>query len=147
LASVRGERAVPVRDFFTGPGETVLAADELIVEIRVPLLAGKAVFEKLGRRKAQVCSIVSAAVRLEMEDGVCRDARIVLGSMAPTPIHCPTAEKMLLGHALDPALLADCAAQAIAESSPIDDQRATAWYRRQAGTALVGRALAAAAGV
>jgi len=147
LASARGERTVPVKDFFTGPGETVRAADELIVEIQVPLLKGTAVFEKLGRRKAQVCSIASAAVRLEMDGGVCKGARIVLGSMAPTPIRCPKAEEMLKGKAIDAALVAQCAAQAIAESNPIDDQRATAWYRQKAGTALVGRALTKAAGI
>ena len=147
LTSARGERTVPVKDFFTGPGETVRSADELIVEIRVPLLKGTAVFEKLGRRKAQVCSIVSAAVRLEMDEGVCKDARIVLGSMAPTPIRCPKAEAMLKDKAVDAALVAECAAQAVAESSPIDDMRATAWYRQKAGTALVGRALTKAAGL
>ncbi|MGD8792140.1 MAG: xanthine dehydrogenase family protein subunit M [Anaerolineae bacterium] len=147
LASTRGERTVPVKDFFTGPGETVRAADEMITEIQVPLLGGTAVFEKLGRRKAQVCSIVSAAVRLEMDGGVCKDARIVLGSMAPTPIRCPEAEQMLKGKAIDAALVARCAAQAVAESNPIDDQRATAWYRQKAGTALVGRALTKAAGI
>lgn len=147
LTSARGERTVPVKDFFTGPGETVRAADEMIVEIRVPLLKGTAVFEKLGRRKAQVCSIVSAAARLEMDEGVCKDARIVLGSMAPTPIRCPKAEAMLKDKAIDAALVAECAAQAVAESSPIDDQRATAWYRQKAGTALVGRALTKAAGL
>jgi CO/xanthine dehydrogenase FAD-binding subunit len=147
LTSARGERTVPVKDFFTGPGETVRATDELIIEIRVPLLKGTAVFEKLGRRKAQVCSIVSAAVRLEMDEGVCKDARIVLGSMAPTPIRCPKAEAMLKDKAIDAALVAECAAQAVAESSPIDDQRATAWYRQKAGTALVARALIKAAGL
>jgi carbon-monoxide dehydrogenase medium subunit len=147
LASVRGERAVPIQDFFTGPGETVRTADELIVKVQVPLLLGKAVFEKVGRRKAQTCSIVSAAVRLEMDGGVCRDARIVLGSMAPTPLRCPKAEAMLKGKTINAALIAECAAQAVAESTPITDQRATAWYRQKAGTALVGRALAKAAGV
>jgi carbon-monoxide dehydrogenase medium subunit len=147
LASAEGERVVPVKDFFTGPQETVCAAEELIVEIRVPLLAGKAVFEKLGRRKAQVCSIVSACARLEMDGKVCKDARIVLGSMAPTPLRCTKAEKMITGKELDEDLIARCAAEAVAESSPIDDQRATAWYRKQAGKALVARAVAQAAGV
>jgi carbon-monoxide dehydrogenase medium subunit len=82
-----------------------------------------------------------------MDGGVCRDARIVLGSMAPTPLRCPKAEAMLKGKTIDAVLITECAAQAIAESTPIDDQRATAWYRQQAGTALVGRALAKAAGV
>mgnify|MGYP001039850444 CR=1 FL=1 len=147
LASSKGERAVPIQEFFTGPGETVRTPEELIVEIHVPLLDGKAVFKKLGRRKAQVCSIVSTAVRLEMEGGVCKDARIVLGSMAPTPLRCSKAEAMLKGKAVDAALVAECAAQAVAESTPIDDQRATAWYRAKAGTALVERALAEAAGI
>jgi len=147
LVSVRGERAVPIEDFFTGPKKTVRAADELIVEVQVPPLKGQAVFEKLGRRKAQTIAVVSAAVRLEMEKGVCQDARIALGSMAPTPLRCTKAEAMLKGKALDKALIAECAAQAVAESSPIDDQRATAWYRSKAGAALVARALTQAAGL
>jgi len=147
LASSKGQRTVPIQEFFTGPGETVRAPEELILEIHVPLLEGKAVFKKLGRRKAQVCSIVSTAVRLEMDGGVCKDARIVLGSMAPTPLRCVKAEAMVKGKAIDAALVAECAAQAVAESTPIDDQRATAWYRAKAGTALVDRALAQAAGI
>jgi CO/xanthine dehydrogenase FAD-binding subunit len=147
LASSKGQRTVPIQEFFTGPGETVRTAEELILEIHVPLLKGKAVFKKLGRRKAQVCSIVSTAVRLEMDGGVCKDARIVLGSMAPTPLRCSKAEAMLKGKAVDAALVAECAAQAVAESTPIDDQRATAWYRAKAGTALVARALAEVAGI
>jgi xanthine dehydrogenase FAD-binding subunit len=147
LASSEGQRAVPIQKFFTGPGESVRTAQELIVEIHVPLLKGKAVFKKLGRRKAQVCSIVSTAVRLEMDGGVCTDARIVLGSMAPTPLRCSKAEAMLKGKTLDAALVAECAAQAVAESTPIDDQRATAWYRTTAGTALVAQALTEAAGI
>jgi CO/xanthine dehydrogenase FAD-binding subunit len=147
LASAAGERVVALKDFFTGPGETVRKPTELIVEVRVPLRAGKAVFQKLGKRKAQVCSIVTATVRLEMDGGVCKDARIVLGSMAPTPLRCTKAEALLKGKALDKALIDECAAQAVAEGSPITDQRATAWYRQKAGTALVARAVAQAAGV
>lgn len=147
LVSAGGERVVPVKDFFTGPQQTVRKPDELIVEIRVPLQAGKAAFQKLGRRKAQTCALASATARLEMDGKVCKDARIVLGSMAPTPIRCIKAEGMITGKELDEGLIAKCAAEAIAESSPIDDQRATAWYRKQAGKALVARAVAQAAGV
>jgi carbon-monoxide dehydrogenase medium subunit len=147
LVSAGGDRVVPVKDFFTGPRETVRKPGELIVEIRVPLQAGKAAFEKLGRRKAQTCALVSATARLEMDGKVCKDARIVLGSMAPTPIRCTKAEEMITGKELDEDLIAKCAAKAIGESSPIDDQRATAWYRKRAGKALVARAVAQAAGV
>ena len=147
LKSAGDERAVRVQDFFTGPGETVLAPDEIIVEIHVPLLDGACVFEKIGRRKAQICSIASAAVRLVMDDGVCKDARIVMGSMAPVPLRCTKAEGMITGKSLDQQAIDACAAQAVAECTPIDDQRATAWYRTQVGNALVARALAQAAGV
>ena len=147
LVSAKGERVVAIQDFFVGPGETVLKADELLTEIQIPAVKGKAVFQKLGKRKAQACSIVIVGVRLEMDGKVCKAARIALGSMAPTPLRCVKAEEMLVGKAVDAALVAQCAAAAVGESSPIDDVRATAWYRRKAGTALVAQALAQAAGL
>jgi carbon-monoxide dehydrogenase medium subunit len=103
-------------------------------------------FKKLGRRAAQTCALASATARLEMDGKVCKDARIVLGSMAPTPLRCTKAEEMITGKELDEDLIAKCAATAIDESSPIDDMRATAWYRKKAGKALVARAVAQAAG-
>ena len=113
----------------------------------MPLLPGQAVFKKIGRRKAQQCSIVSTAIRVEMDGGVCKDARIVLGSMAPTPLRCTEAEASITGKALDERLIAKCAEKAVAESTPIDDQRATAWYRKKVATAIVAQALTQAAGV
>ena len=62
-------------------------------------------------------------------------------------VGCKAAEQILEGKVLDHTLIAQCAEEAIAESHPIDDQRATAWYRKKAGTALVYQALAEAAGV
>lgn len=141
LAGTRGKRVVAMKDFFTGPGGTVLKPDELVMEIHVPPVKGKTVFHKLGRRKALTLSVVNVAVRLDMADHRCKDARLALGAMAPTPMRCPKAEEMLRGKALDEALITKCAAEAVAESSPIDDQRATAWYRQKAGVAAVARAL------
>lgn len=147
LVSAKGERLVAIDDFFVGPGATVLKPEELLTEIHVPAFKGKAVFGKLGKRKAQACSIVIVGVRLELDGKVCKAARIALGSMAPKPLRCAKAEALLVGKAVDAALVAKAAAAAVGESSPIDDVRATAWYRRKAGTALVARALAKAAGL
>lgn len=147
LVSTAGERVVPIAEFFTGPQQTVRRPDELIVELQVPLAAGNTAYEKVGLRKAQTCSTTSTAVRVAMDGNVCQDVRIVMGSMAPTPLRCKQAEALLKGKALDQALIEECAAQAVAETSPIDDQRATAWYRRKAGEAIVARALAQAAGI
>jgi len=147
LSSTGGERIVPIKEFFKGPGETALRADELIAEIYVPPVKGKTVFLKLGRRKSMTLSVVNVSVCLDMEDRTCNEARVALGSMAPTPIRCTKAEDKIKGKKVDEALINECATTAIAESNPVDDQRATAWYRKKAGQALVARALAQAAGI
>jgi carbon-monoxide dehydrogenase medium subunit len=82
-----------------------------------------------------------------MDGRKCKDARIAMGSVAPTPLRCTRAEGLLKGKEVDKALIAQCSAEAMAACQPVDDQRATAWYRRQAGTTLVARALAQAAGL
>ena len=147
LVSGRGERAIRIEEFFTGPGKTVCAPDELLKEIRVPQAGGKAAFIKLGKRKAQILSVISAAVRLDQEGEACKDARIALGSVAPTVIRCPQAEALLKGSRITPDLLCQAAEAAIGACSPIDDVRATAWYRKEAGKGIVRQTLFAAAGL
>ncbi len=147
LKSSAGKRTVALKDFFTGPGETVMNDDELLMEVQIPLPAGSAAFQKLGRRKAMTLSVVNAGVKLNLDGDTCSGACIALGAMAPTPLRCSAAEEMLVGKKLDAALIAECAAAAVAAGSPIDDQRASAWYRTKAGTAIVARALAQAAGI
>ncbi len=147
IRSRKGTRVVALSEFFLGPGKTVLNPEELLTEIAIPRPRGLGVFLKLGRRQAMTLSVVNVAVCLAMEDGRCREARIALGSVAPTPIRCPGAERMLLNQQMNEELAAQCAQAAMAASSPIDDQRAKAWYRVQAGTVLVRRALARAAGL
>jgi carbon-monoxide dehydrogenase medium subunit len=146
LVSAGGDRVVALKDFFAGPKKTACKANELITEIHIPAPKGKTVFLKLGRRKGQTLAVVNAAVRLDIAGGVCHEARIVLGSMAPVPLRCTKAEALLQGKAVTAALIAEAAAAAVAQSKPITDQRATAWYREKAGTALVARALGEAAG-
>ena len=147
IMSSKGKRTVALKDFFKGPGKTVLKPGELISEISMPAPKGKTVFLKLGKRKAMSLSVVNVAVCLDMEGKKCQGARIALGSVAPTPLRCTKAEALLLGKGVDKPLIAQCATEAMAASRPIDDQRATAWYRMQAGTALVASALAQAAGL
>jgi CO/xanthine dehydrogenase FAD-binding subunit len=142
-----GERVLPLAQFFKGPGHTALKPQELLLEIRIPPVKGKTVFLKLGRRKAMTLSVVNVAVRLDMNGKKCNEARVALGSMGPTPLRCEKAETMLKGKTLDRELVKACAAKAIDETHPIDDQRATAWYRKQAGMSLAARALARASGL
>ena len=147
LVSRKKKRMVPLKDFFKGPGQTILQPGEMIKEISFPIPKGKTAFVKLGRRKALTLSVVNAAVRLEMNRKRCREARIALGSMAPTPLRCSEAERLLQDREISIDLIRQCASEAIAASSPIDDQRASAWYRKRAGAAVVAEALARAAGL
>ncbi len=147
LMSQKGTRVVALRDFFLGPGKTALHPDELLAEVAIPLPRGKGVFLKLGRRQAMSLSVVNVAVCLDMEGRICRKARVALGSVAPTPIRCPGAERMLLNREMDEELIGECAEEAMAVSKPVDDQRAKAWYRLQAGTVLLRRALLQAGGL
>jgi len=147
LAKSSGKRIVPLNRFFVGPGETILEKEELLVEIQIPVFSGKTAFLKLGRRRAMTLSVVNTAVRLDLENGVCKDAAIALGSVAPTPIRCYQAEASLKGKPVNPANIQSCAKIAAGETKPIDDQRATAWYRREVCSALIERAIKDVAGI
>lgn len=147
LVSERGERVVPIGEFFRRAHQTVRLADELLTEIRIPSGAGQTSFVRLGRRKVFSCAVASAAVRLVMDGDRCTDARVVAGSMAPTPIRCLGAEELLKGKDLTSELALDAAAQAVGECKPINDARASAWYRRQVIKPLIERAINQACGL
>lgn len=141
-------RWVRIQDFFTGVRQTVLAPGELISDIWVPELGPNArgIWVKLGLRKAQAISVVHAAVVVEFAADDPRstivDARIALGSVAPTVVLADAAH-VLVGRALDADTLDEVARAASAEVAPIDDGRATADYRSAGVETVVRRALAA----
>jgi carbon-monoxide dehydrogenase medium subunit len=134
-----GERSLPLEEFFTGPGKTVLRPGELVTEIVVPAPAphtGK-VYIKHGRRKAMELATVGVAVTAT-RDG---DVRIALGAVAPTVIRARKAERMLSGKRIDGALIEAAARAATEEASPISNVRASAAYRREMVRVLTKRAL------
>lgn len=138
LHGSKGERRLPLEDFFTGPGKTVLAADELVTELRLPPPAPRTgkVYIKHGRRKAMELATVGVAVTLSPSD-----VRIVLGAVAPTPIRARQAEDLLRGRKIDAAMIERAAQAAVEESRPISNVRASADYRREMVGVLTRRAL------
>jgi aerobic carbon-monoxide dehydrogenase medium subunit len=138
-----GERVIPLDRFFTGPGQTVLRPDELLVEIQAPppLPNSAAVYVKHSPRRAMDLAVVGVAVLLALEDGRCSDARIALGAVAPTPRRVRAAEETLRGRQLTAERLEDAARAAAEESSPISDVRGSAKYRRRMVHVLTRRAL------
>lgn len=147
LVSEHGERVIPIGQFFKRSHKTVRQDDELLTEIHIPPASGQSAFVRLGRRKVFACGVLGAAVRVVLDDGKCTDARIVAGSMAPTPVRCAGAEGILRGKPLTSELAVEAAAQAVGECKPIDDERASAWYRRRVMKTLIARAINQAGGL
>jgi len=136
LASIEGTREIPITEFFTGPGMTVMRPHELLQEIIIPRKKGKSSFIKVSR-VAMDLAIASAATYVEVEDGVIKDVKIALGSVAPRPIRAIRCEAALIGRRVDEKVLREVASLVVNEISPIDDVRGTAWYRREVSKVLV----------
>jgi carbon-monoxide dehydrogenase medium subunit len=138
-----GDRVILLEAFFTGPGQTVLATDEIVVEIAVPTrpaYTGK-VYHKHGRRKAMELATVGVAVALTLTGEICAEIRIVLGAVAPTPLRARKAEQVLRGRTAADQAVAMAAQAAMAESRPISDVRGSAAYRREMVRVLTDRAI------
>jgi xanthine dehydrogenase iron-sulfur cluster and FAD-binding subunit A len=143
LLSAGGERVLRLEDFYLGVRRTALASDELLREIRFPAMREnqRGRFVKLGLRRAQAISVIDAAVVLTFAGITVTEARIALGSLAPTIVRARTAEDFLTGKMLTPEVCSEAAALACAAVAPIDDIRGSATYRLQTLHNLLGRAL------
>lgn len=133
LGSTRGERTIPLSEFYTGVRKTVMQADELLVDISFPAMTTtqRGTFIKMALRRAQAISVVNAAVILDLKGGAVSSAAITLGAVAPTIIHAREAESYLEGKELTDAVMLETARLAMESSRPIDDIRASAAYRRE----------------
>jgi xanthine dehydrogenase FAD-binding subunit len=126
-------RRVPLADFFVGPGKTVRALDELLCAIWLPLPpAGfTARFFKFGTRPALDIAAISIGIAGVRSGSALTHARAAFGAVAPVPMRAPRTEAALEGASLDEAAIARIAGVARDEVRPIDDVRASAWYRRE----------------
>jgi CO/xanthine dehydrogenase FAD-binding subunit len=124
-------RAIPIAEFFTGPGKTKRAAFELVAAIEIPLPKDgfHGDFYKLGTRPGLDISGVSIGLGGVREGTGLRHVRVAFGAVAPTPIRAPRTEAALEGKALDAATIEAAVDAAAAEVHPISDVRGSAWYR------------------
>jgi len=143
LGSVRGERTLPLADFYQGVRQTAMAPDEMVTDIAFTAMATgqRGMFAKLGLRHSHAIALVNVATVLTLEDNTVAGVRITLGSVAPTIIRAPEAERVLAGSALGEESIAEAARLAGEAAVPIDDVRGSAGYRRQMVRVLTRRAL------
>jgi xanthine dehydrogenase iron-sulfur cluster and FAD-binding subunit A len=144
LASLAGERTIPLDDFFTGFRATGIEPGELITAIEFPAMSSPedGVWVKLGNRSAQAISVVHLGIVVDRDDvGIVRGARMAIGSVAARVVLLPEAAAALIGSRLTDDTIERAAEAAAAAVAPIDDVRATATYRVDTIPTLVTRAL------
>ncbi len=143
LARQGGERVVPLDQFYLGVRRTVLAPDELLREIRLPLLTAnqRGLWRRLGLRRAQAISVVHFGIVLTLDGDRVTAARITLGAVAPTIVRAAQAEAFLAGKALTPDVCMEAGRLACADIRPISDLRGSAAYRLATLAALAAAAL------
>lgn len=143
IVGPRGERTVPIEDFFVGFMQTALSPGELLAELRVPAQPPRSggAYLKYAIRPLDF-SIVGAGARVTLAaDGACAEARIGLNGAGPTPLRARRAEAALRGARLDEAAIAEAARLAAEESDPVPDLDGSAEYKRKMVQVFVRRAL------
>jgi CO/xanthine dehydrogenase FAD-binding subunit len=142
IESVREKREVKLKEFFLGPGKTILQDDEMIVGIEFEQsdINKNGYFIKLGQRKAMAIAIASVAVNLEVRQNKISQIRIAAGSVAPTPIRLTIVEEFLENKEISNKLVEEAMNKVSEEVNPISDIRASEEYRRYISGILFKRA-------
>ena len=145
LNTFDSSRVVSIHDFMTGVKRSVRQHDEIITAIDFPIVRGWQGYSKVGVRNAMVISVASACLVADHENA---NVRIALGSVGPTIIRCRESEAWLkstqdlsAAQSISLDVANEFGRRAAAESSPIDDHRSTAEYRRHAISILASRLL------
>jgi carbon-monoxide dehydrogenase medium subunit len=143
----RGERDLPIEDFFTGFMQTALAPTELLAEIRIPGQPQRSggAYLKYAIRPLDFSIVGVGAMVALAADGTCAEARIGLNGAGPTPLRAREAEAVLKGSRLGGDAIAEAARQAARDCDPVSDIDGSADYKRKMVQVFVGRALRRAA--
>jgi CO/xanthine dehydrogenase FAD-binding subunit len=147
IAGGRSEREVPVEEFVLSPGRTVLKPGELLVQLLIPAPAphsSDAYLRFIPRNEMDI-AVVGVGASVTLHGDIVKAACIGLGAVAATPLLAEKAAESLIGKKLDEASLATAARLASEQTSPIDDMRGTAEYRKHVTGVLTRRALTIAA--
>jgi 4-hydroxybenzoyl-CoA reductase subunit beta len=152
IVSAKGEKIIPLAQFFTGRGEkpNVLKSDEILVEVRIPPSGPGAAgaYEKLRVREGMDFPMAGAAVMVKRNrSGAIEQAKVVLGAVGSSPAEVPNAAGLLEGQKPTDDLLQSVSREAVDRAHPVGNLAMNASYRRKMVGVLVKRALRRALGV
>ena len=139
----KGERSIPVAEFFEGLLTTALADDEILTEIRIPEPAERSggAYLKLERKVGDYATAGAACVVVLAADGMISSARIGLTNLATTPVNATAAAEHLVGKKPSAEVLAKAGELAAAATSPSEDRRGSVEYKKEMARVLTVRAL------
>ena len=143
IAGKKTEKDIPVEEFLAGPGQTVLAHDELVVEVQVPCPPPHSggVYIKHAPREAMDLAIIGVATLITLDEGMCSQVKICLGNVGPTQIRAIKAEDILKGKPFSAELVRQASEMASEEARPRSSIRSSAEYRKEMVRTLTARAL------
>ena len=142
IASPAGERTCPVEELFAGPSKSVLSPTDVLTRITIPSPKGKGTYIKFMKRAALDISVVGVAAQVEFDNNICSEAKIALGTAAPTPIRAVAAENFIRGKAITEETAAEAGKISKTECNPrVDSFRASVEFRRDLVETLTKRAL------
>ncbi|MCK9487213.1 MAG: xanthine dehydrogenase family protein subunit M [Dehalococcoidia bacterium] len=147
IAGPGGRREVPIAEFCTGPGRSVLEPGEFIVTLHFPAPAANSgsAWERFIPRNEMDIAVVNAAAVITLDGDVVQDARLALGAAAPTPLLLTDAAQALVGRRLDDVSIEAASAAASAAAQPITDMRGSIQQRKHLAGVLTARVVRAAA--
>lgn len=147
--STRGERVLPMAEFLVDYFTTALAPDEVLTEIRVPAMHSgtRGHYARFLRTAAEHRPLVSVGVTLQMDGGICTQARIAVGASVVVAQRLPRAEALLTGHAITAQRARDAAAAVAEDIEPLSDARGSADYRRDMVRVVAQRTVAGLCGL
>ncbi len=152
VVSNEGSREIDIKDFFVFHRKTALKENEILTKIKIPKLKNETgiAFEKYGLRNAATISVATAVTLITIENGICIDAKIVIGSVAPIPLLSKKASEVLIGKKIEDLIkdsdVVELAAKtAVADARPLTDIRGSKEYRKELVKVLVRRTIKKAA--
>ena len=144
LTGPDGQRTVPAAEFLQGFYTTAAGPDEMITEVWFPRPAPRAALVEFAERQGDF-AVVAAAVSVDIADGMCRSARVVLGGVGPLPVQVGTG--VLDGQPAAPESWRAMGEHAAGQVEPPSDTHGSSGFRKKLAATLVSRALAEAAGL